>query len=101
MTKPITPDEAKKQKVTVIPDFVISAFNDLILKNYSGNSAVVSEKEVVAKILSYGPNTTRKMIYDNHWLDVEDVFREAGWKVYYDKPGYCESYAATFTFTRK
>ncbi len=43
---------------------------------------------------------TSTTVCDNHWLDVEDVYREAGWVVEYDKPGYCESYEATFTFKK-
>jgi hypothetical protein len=31
-------------------------------------------------------------------LDIEDTYREAGWKVEYDKPAYCENYPANFTF---
>jgi hypothetical protein len=34
-------------------------------------------------------------------MDFEPFYEKAGWKVVYDKPGYCESYAANFTFTRK
>ena len=50
--------------------------------------------EVVAKALK------RKEIYDKNWLDVEDVYESAGWKVEYDKPGYNENYEPTFTFSR-
>lgn len=35
---------------------------------------------------------------DREHLDVEDVYRAAGWEVTYDKPGYNETYDATFTF---
>ena len=44
---------------------------------------------------------TSKTIYDNNWLDIEDIFREAGWKVTYDKPAYNESYDAYFKFEGK
>lgn len=43
----------------------------------------------------------RQEIFDNCWLDVEDIFEEVGWKVVYDKPGYNESYPANFEFTKK
>ncbi len=32
------------------------------------------------------------------WLNVEELYRAQGWTVTYDKPGYNESYPATFTF---
>jgi hypothetical protein len=32
-------------------------------------------------------------------LDIEPIYREAGWIVEYDKPAYCENYDANFTFT--
>jgi len=40
-------------------------------------------------------------IFDNHWLDVEPIFEDCGWKVEYDKPGFNENYPATFKFTPK
>ena len=43
----------------------------------------------------------RQDIFDNHWLDVEDLYRKNGWKVDYDKPGYNESYNAYFVFSAK
>ena len=35
------------------------------------------------------------------WLDVEGIYRKAGWDVEYDSPGYCEDYPATFKFRKK
>jgi len=40
----------------------------------------------------------RAEIFDKGWLNVEEVYRAAGWAVEYDKPGFNESYSATFTF---
>ena len=99
MVNPITPAEATSKKLTSIPDYVIEAFNTLIAKHYDGRSAVVKQEDVVAAIVTDG--ITRSMVFENHWLDVEDIFRNAGWDVEYDKPCYNESYPATFTFTSK
>ncbi len=40
-------------------------------------------------------------IYERHLLDVEPSYRAEGWEVEYDKPGYNETYEATFTFRKK
>lgn len=45
---------------------------------------------------------TKDEIFDNHWLDIEDIYREQGWKVKYDKPGYNEeSFKPYFEFSVK
>ena len=98
--KPITPEEASKKKLADIPDAVIEAFNTLIIKNFNGTSSTVKQDDVMA-LLTKDETLTRRQIYDNNWLDVEDLYRAVGWKVEYDKPGYNESYPATFKFTRK
>lgn len=35
---------------------------------------------------------------DNH--HVEAAYEAVGWEVVYDKPVYCEAYAASFTFAK-
>lgn len=99
MVKPISPDECRKLN---IPDEVIESFNELIQEKFRGKSATVLQDEVIERILSkFNHYIGRQEIYDNCWLDVEDLFGEAGWKVVYDKPGYNESYPAKFEFTKK
>ena len=44
---------------------------------------------------------TRELVYPSRDSDIEDIFREAGWKVTYDKPAYNESYDAYFKFEGK
>jgi hypothetical protein len=44
------------------------------------------------------PRPRQQVIFDNHWLDIEDHYRKAGWKVTYDKPSYYEDYDAFFKF---
>lgn len=97
--KPISPDEVVQKKKTSFPDFVLEAFNELITKNFHGNSATIKQDDVVDLIVSKS-SMDRQSIFDAHYLDVEDVYRDAGWKVKYDKPAYCETYAATFTFSK-
>lgn len=101
-SKPITPDEVTKIKKTIFPDEVFDAFNELIAKNFNGRSATVKQKDVVTLIVEKSHDAfSRQQVFDNHWLDVEDVYREFGWKVEFDKPGYNETYDAFFKFTKR
>ena len=91
--KPISPNEIKK----VIPDFVIEAVNELIAEKVnSQNHATVLQKHIVDRVKSKTDQD-----FDYAWLDFENVFRDAGWNVNYDKPAYCESYDAYFEFRPK
>lgn len=108
--KPITPKEVKPispaEVKTLIPKEVILAFNELIAENFCRNKAVVYQNRVVERIMqklrvSGDTETTRHMIFDRGWLDIEDLFRKSGWNVKYDKPGWDESYEAHFIFTKK
>lgn len=53
------------------------------------------------RILAALPNVKRQEIFDNGWLDIETVYEDSGWSVEYDKPGYNESYEASWTFKPK
>jgi len=110
--KPLSPDEVVNAKQYQIPDEVISTFNTLIAKNFLGKSATFKQCEVVEEIIKNiqegdweefkgKEGTLKSLIFNRHWLDVEDIFRSAGWDVKYDKPGYNESYDAFFTFKKK
>lgn len=95
---PITPQEVIEHKQKQIPDEVINTFNELIAQNFNGYSATVIQKDVVSLLEKRG--FIRDGIFNYHLLDVEDIYRNAGWKVKYDKPAYCESYDAYFEFRR-
>ena len=43
----------------------------------------------------------RDKIFSEGWLNIETVYEDAGWDVYYDKPGYNEDYKPSYTFTKK
>lgn len=96
--KPITPNEVIEGKK--FPPEVIKAFNDLIVKNWNGSFSKILQKDVVALIVRTSEFSSNQ-IFNNNWLDVEPCFRKAGWKVVYDKPAYCETYEASFEFSRK
>jgi hypothetical protein len=98
--KPISPKEVQIEKLNNIPEKMIEVVNSLIVKKFSGYSATILEKDIVAAF-SKETGITSKEIYDNHYLDFEDLFRKAGWVVEYDKPGYNETYSANYTFKKK
>lgn len=96
---PITPEQAAGGRI--VPALVIDVFNQLVAKHFNEKigAAVVKQEDVVALLVEAG--CRRDTIFAQHWLDVEPIYERAGWKVRHDKPGYCEDYAATFTFTVK
>ncbi len=96
---PIKPSEVVAKKEKSFPDAVFEAFNELITKKWDGSSATVRQDEVVDLMVKKG--LEREEIFDNGWLNVEDIYRSAGWVVRYDKPGYDEDYSAYFTFESK
>lgn len=100
---PISPEMVIKEHQKSIPDSIINAFNKLIVKNYSpiSKKATVRQDDVLNMVC--GEDTfSRRTVFDNHWLDVEEIYREKGWDVDYDSPSYGEeSFKAYFTFTIK
>jgi hypothetical protein len=96
---PITPSEVAVARQGSIPDAVFEAFNELIVENFSGRSATVHQGDVAKLLKEKGVNV--QQAFSRSWLDVEDVYRQAGWRVEYDKPGYNEDYDAYFVFTKK
>lgn len=102
--KPFSPAEAKAAQVTLIPDEVIEAVNELLaMEAGTGSSCTLRQKDILAlalkKFKEHGQNYTVQTVYNNHWMDFENAFRKEGWKVDYDKPGYNESYEPTFHFS--
>lgn len=96
-TKPISPDEVAKLRENFIPEAIFKAFNELIVSRWDGRESSFTQEEVVAVAKKLG----HVVNYVNHELDVEDIYRAAGWIVEYNKPGYNEEYPAYFSFKRK
>lgn len=103
--KIFTPEDAVKAKaeVTSIPEYVFQAFNGLLAEKYNRYCIEIPQDQVIDRILRISPNEvlTRRDIFDNRWLDVEDIYEENGWSVEYDKPGFNESYKPVFRFRPK
>ena len=99
---PITPDVVQEKFLEEIPDFIISTVNSLIIKNWNQTEkcAKIKQEEILEKVLQLG-NISSEEIFKKHWFDFEDIYRNVGWIVEYDKPLYYETYPATFTFKKK
>lgn len=113
MIKPIRPDEVQEKVNAEIPDFVIQAVNELIAKNWDGSSCTLLQKDIIERAEEILAEQIREKYRKNNqhgdywlpefnydWLNFEELFRSVGWKVYYDKPGYCETYDASFKFEK-
>lgn len=100
MAGPIKPHEVVAQKKQYLPEEVFQAFNQMIAQNWDGSQATFTQREILARLVEV-VNMNRSEIYERRYLDVEPCYRAEGWEVEYDKPGYNETYEATFTFRKK
>lgn len=96
VTKPISPYDIPEKP---IPGGVFEAFNELIIREFDGNRAVVWQKEA-AKLASEKTGFSIDALYSKKFMDVELSYTKAGWEVVYDKPGYNESYPPSYTFRK-
>jgi len=99
MTKPISPDEVGRVQRDSIPDVVFEAVNKLIGQKFAGGRATIKQEEILDALGEYG--IWRDTAFEKGYLNFEEAYREQGWKVEYDKPGYNESYGAFFVFKAK
>ena len=98
MAKPLKPSEVKKQ----IPDFIIEAVNEFIQDRIGTDGTVtIPQGELMNRILAKNPSVKRSEIFDRGWLDIENLYRGAGWYVDYEKPAYNETGSAYFTFSTR
>lgn len=99
VVQPITP-EALERREHYIPYQIIDAVNRLLEKYYVNRTgkATVPVEEIVALANQFGLTTGD--IYANHWLDFENIYRNAGYEVIYDHPGYNETYKPVFHFKK-
>lgn len=99
MTKPIKPSEIVEAKIKTFPAKVVQTWNNLITDHWNGHVSRITQNEAVAALMG-STGLSRSGVFDSGYLDIEDMYRKEGWKVYYDKPGYCETYEAYYEFTK-
>lgn len=95
----ISPGTAQKRKIASIPEVVFTAVNEFLVKG--GRYVTISQDSLLARLKELAPETPRHKYFDEGWLDFESYYRRKGWKVEYDKPGYNESYGASWEFTSR
>lgn len=97
--KPITPQEARARWGAEVPHEVLKVVNHMLSAGGgSGKPVVLKQSDVVARIIM-AMGVLRHEVFDRHWLDFEEAYRAAGWRVEYVKPGFNESGDAFWTFT--
>lgn len=100
----IRPEEVAAAKAATFPWYVLQAFNHIIAAKFvsKNQSVTIYQDDVIEDMIllaqSSGLELDRSIIFDKGYLNVEEVYRAAGWKVDYDKPAYNESYRAHFKF---
>ena len=95
----ITPQQAKQKKPTVIPDEIIKVFDELIVQNYVKGKSTVYLRDAL-KAAANRMKVGEQEILNNRWMDVEEAYSAAGWKVTYESPRYAdENFNPYFTFT--
>lgn len=95
--KALTPAEVVAARVENFDEVVIEVVNELLLKAFSRGQAVLKQNAVVTALMERG--YSREKIFSENLLDFEGAFLAAGWRVWYDRPGYNENYEAFWTFT--
>lgn len=83
MVKVLNSRELRSIDLKSIPDAIILAFNTLIVRNWSGMMAEFNQRDVITYVASEG--LTEEEVIKNHWLDVEPLYRENGFKVTYTR----------------
>lgn len=102
MTKPLSPKdvESAKAKTGVTIPQVIEAANELIAQRWDGYEARFFLHELGARAREK-LGWDKKKEFEDGDLDIEPIFRKAGWSVEFDRPGYNENYEAHFIFKKR
>lgn len=95
----LSPTKIAKKHLASIPEVVFEAVNELLAKKGAGGSVTIGQDELLNLLAKKAPEIKRGTYFDNGWLDFEAKYRAQGWKVEYDKPAYCETYEASWSFT--
>ncbi|MCK9369249.1 hypothetical protein M0R04_04860 [Candidatus Dojkabacteria bacterium] len=96
MSTPISPKDVQKKKINFPPE-VFDIFNEQIHKEWDGKKAIVHQS-TVRDILANRLNLEHYVIFENHYLDVEDEYKAVGWKVDYIKGAFHDK--SFFVFTK-
>lgn len=96
---PISPNDVQACMNGLIPDAVIEIFNEAIVAKFDGTSARVTVESVVP-VICERLGCARNRVFDSHWLDIEDIFKKAGWSVEWHKAPYYSMSPSYWIFTK-
>ena len=99
---PITPKQAasKQVKNKVWPSGVIEAFNELIAQKFDGRSAVFTFDEAFKTVAAKMECSLATVQANSWWMNVEDLYRQSGWRVDVASPAYNETDKGYYKFTK-
>jgi hypothetical protein len=102
VTKPLSPKDVESAKTARQGNnkAVIEAANELIAQRWNGHDATFKLHEL-AKLAREKLGWDARKQFEDGDLDIEPIFRKAGWSVDFDRPGYNETYEAHFIFTKR
>ena len=108
MKAPISPTEAGAVSVTQIPEEIFEAINELLIEGTgpSGKEVTIKQKTILERyrlicLRKDKDPVPKDVIFEKKYLDIENLYEKAGWKVEYDKPGWNETYDPFFKFKPK
>ena len=92
--KPLTPKEVSINMESRIPDEVIAAVNNLLTKEFDGTVAILRQNDIIVEIIRLMPSSgfgedfiasgtnekKRACIFENGWLNFENLFMKEGCK---------------------
>ncbi len=93
---PIKPEDVK---VAPIPEEVIHVFNDLIQKHWDGEGATIEQGKVL-QVVSLAMGISKDEVLDRNYLNIEEIYREAGWKVIYHSQTSVDDLLPWFSFSK-
>lgn len=96
----VTPAEARRASGSAFPGVVFDVFNEHLARRIGDGEVTVDQGEVADEI-ARRLGITRAQVFERCLLAIEGAYEAAGWHVTYDKPGFSETYPATFTFRPK
>ena len=94
--KPIRPDQVHIE----IPDAVIVIFNNFIRENWNGYRSSFALRKIADAIRYDMGLPDDEDIAGKGWLDIEPLYKNAGWIVRFHSPDPGESFPSYFSFTK-
>lgn len=94
---PIRPEEVAANRK--LPDVVMTAWNLMIAEKFDGQTAYIKQDDIVVKIAD-AMDVTRSVVFEKNWLEIEDMYRAAGWKVIYNKSMTGDNFDSHFIFKK-